>query len=54
MKSLSNGQLLILDEGGHGGGDYECQDKVMIDFMDGPGEALDTSCLNIFLASDRR
>ncbi|MCZ6521921.1 MAG: alpha/beta fold hydrolase [Bacteroidetes bacterium] len=48
MNKLTNGQLFILDEGGHGGGDVECRNKVMIAFMDDPDGNLDTSCLNIY------
>ena len=47
-KKLNNGTLLILNEGGHGGGDRECRDKVIYDFMNNPNETLDTSCLNIY------
>ncbi len=48
MEDLTNGQLYILDEGGHGGGDVTCRNKVMIAFMDDPDSNLDTSCLNIY------
>lgn len=48
MKTLAQGQLFILDEGGHGGGDAECRNKVMIDFIKNPTANLDVSCLNIF------
>ena len=48
LKDLSNGQLLILDEGGHGGGNQECKDQVIIAFLDQPDAPLDTSCLNIY------
>jgi pimeloyl-ACP methyl ester carboxylesterase len=48
MKDLSNGTLLILDEGGHGAGNRECKDRVMNAFMEDPAAGLDTSCLNIF------
>ena len=47
-KTLSNGILLILDEGGHGGGNRKCKDQVIIDFMNNPNEVLDTSCLNLY------
>ncbi|MGB5387834.1 MAG: alpha/beta fold hydrolase [Eudoraea sp.] len=49
QENLSNGTLLILDEGGHGGGNRECKDQVMIDFMNNPNGQLNTSCLNIYL-----
>jgi len=39
---------LVLDEGGHGGGNGECKIEVIIDFMNNPHESLDTSCLNIY------
>lgn len=48
METLSRGQLFILDEGGHGGGDVACKDKVMIDFMNNPTGELDASCLNVY------
>ncbi len=48
MESLSAGRLFILDEGGHGGGDMNCRNKVMIDFMDNPTGELDASCLNVY------
>ncbi len=48
MTSLSNGQLYVLDEGGHGGGNAACRSRVMIDFMDNPLGKIDTSCLNIY------
>ena len=48
MKKLSRGTLLILDEGGHGSGNPECKDKVIIDFMDHPNEKPDVSCLHIY------
>ncbi|MGB5482359.1 MAG: alpha/beta fold hydrolase [Eudoraea sp.] len=49
MENLSKGKLLILDEGGHGGGNRECKNQVMIDFMNNPNGQLNTSCLNIYL-----
>lgn len=48
MESLEKGQLYILDEGGHGGGNSACRTRLMIDFMDNPNRSLDTSCLNIY------
>ena len=48
LKDLSNGQLLVLDEGGHGGGNQECKDQVIIAFLDQPDAPLDTACLNIY------
>ena len=48
MEKLSRGQLFVLDEGGHGGGNQQCKMEVMIEFMDNPDKALDTSCLNIY------
>lgn len=47
-EQLSNAYLFILDEGGHGGGDEDCRNKVMMAFMDAPGEPLDASCLNVY------
>jgi hypothetical protein len=48
MQDLSNGTLLILDEGGHGAGNRECKDQVMKAFMDDPASELDTSCLKLY------
>lgn len=48
-ENLSNGTLLVLDEGGHGSsGNSECMNQVMIDFMNNPYEKLDYTCLNIY------
>jgi pimeloyl-ACP methyl ester carboxylesterase len=49
QENLTNGTLLILDEGGHGGGNQECKDQVMINFMNQPNAELDVSCLNLFV-----
>jgi pimeloyl-ACP methyl ester carboxylesterase len=48
MENLSNGTLLILDEGGHGGGNEECKNQVITDFMNNPIEKLNTSCLRLY------
>lgn len=48
QENLSNGTLLILDEGGHGGGNEECKNQVMINFMNNPNAKLDVSCLNLY------
>lgn len=49
MENLNNGTLLVLDEGGHGGGgNSECMSQVMIDFMNDPYAKLDITCLNIY------
>ena len=48
MKELTNGHLLILDEGGHGGGNPDCRDSVMIEFMGNPSKLPDVSCLNLY------
>lgn len=45
---LSNGILLILDEGGHGGGNRECKDRVIQSFMNTPETNPDVSCLNLY------
>ncbi|WP_297794066.1 alpha/beta fold hydrolase [uncultured Eudoraea sp.] len=47
-ENLSHGTLLVLDEGGHGGGNRDCKNKVIIDFMNNPSGKLDTSCLNLY------
>ncbi|MEP5613369.1 MAG: alpha/beta fold hydrolase [Cyclobacteriaceae bacterium] len=48
MERLSSGMLFIMDEGGHGGGDVDCRNKVMTAFMDAPNAELDASCLNLY------
>ena len=49
MENLSQGRLLILDEGGHGSsGDDQCIDQVMIDFMNDPQGSLEDACLNLY------
>jgi len=40
--------LLILDEGGHGGGNEKCRNKVMADFMDNPNDSPNVSCLLLY------
>ena len=47
-EKLPQGLLLVLDEGGHGGGNQECKDRVISNFMSTPTAALDTSCMNIY------
>lgn len=46
-EKLSRGLLLVLDEGGHGGGNETCKEKVMADFMNNPDIPPDLSCLNL-------
>lgn len=48
LEDLPNGHLLILDEGGHGGGNEDCKAGVMRSFMRNPQSLPDTSCLNLF------
>ena len=47
-EKLNRGILLILDEGGHGGGNESCKEGVIADFMNNPEVAPDVSCLNLF------
>jgi len=47
-EQLINGTLLILDEGGHGGGNPECKNEVILAFINAPNATLDTSCLNLY------
>ena len=47
-KDLPNGYLLILDEGGHGQGNRECKERVMMDFMTAPESLPDVSCLKVY------
>ena len=46
--TLSNAQLYVLDEGGHGGGNEECKHRLSMAFMDDPTAPLDISCLNLY------
>ncbi|MDG1572253.1 alpha/beta fold hydrolase [Robiginitalea sp. M366] len=48
MKDLSRGRLLILDEDGHGGGNYDCKVNTILSFMENPLQAPDTSCLRLY------
>ncbi|MEM6806187.1 MAG: alpha/beta hydrolase, partial [Bacteroidota bacterium] len=45
---LPHSYLYILDEGGHGGGNEECRDQVMISFMDKPHQEPEAGCLHIY------
>ena len=47
-KHLTNAHLLILDEGGHGGGNEDCKQQVIADFMSASNKAPDVSCLNLY------
>ena len=47
-EKLSRGVLLVLDEGGHGGGNQDCKQSVVAEFMKRPGAELDVSCMNLF------
>lgn len=47
-ESIPNALLLILDEGGHGGGNEECRNKVMADFMNKPNDSLNVACLLLY------
>ncbi len=49
LKDLPRGHLLILDEGGHGQGNQQCKEQVMMDFMANPGSLPDVSCLNLYI-----
>ena len=44
---LTNSRLLILDQGGHGGGQEECKNRVMVQFLNDPTGPLDSSCLQL-------
>jgi pimeloyl-ACP methyl ester carboxylesterase len=48
LKDLPRGHLLILDEGGHGQGNRECKEQVMLKFMDAPHSSPGASCLNLY------
>lgn len=49
MEKLSHGTLLILDEGGHGGGNRACKNQVIIEFMNNPASRPGVACLNLFV-----
>ena len=48
MEDLTRGHLLILDEGGHGQGNQQCKEEVMMAFMDTPDRMPNVSCLNVY------
>lgn len=48
MKDLPHGHLLILDEGGHGQGNQQCKEQVMMEFMNAPDRLPEVSCLNLY------
>lgn len=52
-EQLTNAQLFVLDEGGHGGGNPACMAKVMNDFMTKPEGKLDYGCLNLYQGEDK-
>ena len=47
-EKLSKGKLFVLDEGGHGGGNPECKNRIINAFMDNPYGNLQTSCLSVY------
>jgi pimeloyl-ACP methyl ester carboxylesterase len=49
QEKLTNSNLLILDEGGHGAGNELCRMKVILEFIKDPNGKLDTSCLNLYI-----
>jgi pimeloyl-ACP methyl ester carboxylesterase len=48
QKQLTDSHLFIIDQGGHGGGNFPCKLKMMRAFMDDPAAASDSSCLPLF------
>ncbi len=48
LKDLPKGHLLILDEGGHGQGNQQCKERVILDFIAAPDSLPDVSCLNVY------
>ena len=48
LENLSNGTLLVLDEGGHASGNPECKDQVIIDFINNPNRDQKTACLKLY------
>jgi pimeloyl-ACP methyl ester carboxylesterase len=46
LEKLMKGQLLVIDEGGHGGGG-DCQWEVIKAFLENPLRAVDASCYNL-------
>lgn len=48
LENLSNGTLLVLDEGGHASGNPECKDQVIIDFINNPNRDPKTACLKLY------
>lgn len=50
QKQLSHSQLFIIDQGGHGGGNFACKFALIEAFMDDPSRKLVANCMK--LASD--
>ena len=50
QEQLSNAHLFVLDEAGHGHGDFTCRTKIMKAFMDKPEKKIDVSCLKIYFS----
>ncbi len=48
QKQLSRSHLFIIDQGGHGGGNFQCKMKMMTAFMDDPGAKPDPACLPLY------
>lgn len=48
QEDLTHCTLLVLDEGGHGGGNRECKERVIMQYMLDPGGKLDTGCLHLY------
>ena len=47
VETLSNYSLYILNEAGHGGGNQNCRNIVMKEFLKKPNSDIDISCLNL-------
>ena len=47
VETLNNYKLYILNEAGHGGGNQNCRNYVMGEFLEKPNSDIDISCLNL-------
>jgi hypothetical protein len=47
VQTLNNFKLYVLNEAGHGGGNQNCRNNVMMQFLLTPNADLDVSCLDI-------
>jgi len=47
-RQLDRSHLFVIDQGGHGGGNFQCKMKMMTAFMDDTGKRPDPSCMKLY------